>query len=41
MDLQFGISYDAGEEKRLKDEMGVDFRDLIPVIAEVAGFPLK
>jgi 2-hydroxy-3-keto-5-methylthiopentenyl-1-phosphate phosphatase len=35
--LLFGISYDAGEEKRLKDEMQVDFRDLIPVIAEVAG----
>jgi 2-hydroxy-3-keto-5-methylthiopentenyl-1-phosphate phosphatase len=37
MDLQFGISYNAGEEKRLKDEMGVDFRELIPVVSEFAG----
>jgi 2-hydroxy-3-keto-5-methylthiopentenyl-1-phosphate phosphatase len=37
MDLQFGITYDAGQEKRLKDEMEVDFRDLIPVVAELTG----
>ncbi len=37
MDLLFGISYDVGEDKRLKDEMQVDFRELIPVIAEFAG----
>jgi 2-hydroxy-3-keto-5-methylthiopentenyl-1-phosphate phosphatase len=37
MDLQFGIAYGEGEKKRLEDEMAVDFRELVPVIEEVAG----
>jgi 2-hydroxy-3-keto-5-methylthiopentenyl-1-phosphate phosphatase len=37
LDLLFGISYDEGEKKRLEDEMAIDFRDLISVIAGLTG----
>jgi 2-hydroxy-3-keto-5-methylthiopentenyl-1-phosphate phosphatase len=37
VDLQFGLSYDAGEKRRLEDEMTVDFRELIPVVSKFAG----
>ena len=37
VDLHFGLSYHAGENKRLEDEMAVDFRELIPVVEEFAG----
>jgi hypothetical protein len=37
IDLHFGLSYNAGEKKRLNDEMAVDFRELIPVVSELTG----
>jgi hypothetical protein len=37
IDLLFGLSYRAGENKRLDDEMAVDFRELIPVVSELTG----
>lgn len=39
-DLLFGISYGDGDEKNHEQEMGVNFRDLIPVIADMAGVSL-
>jgi hypothetical protein len=39
INLQFGIAYKDGEKRRPQEEMAVDFRELIPVIAEVAGIP--
>jgi len=33
--LQFGPPYEDGQARCLKDEMRVDFRDLIPVLSQL------
>jgi hypothetical protein len=35
IDLKFGTDYRYGEEKKIEDEIHVDFRDLIPIVERV------
>ena len=37
MDLMFGAACDAAGDKNQKAETGIDFRELMPVIADVTG----